>query len=54
MVTARQLAEKQVAVYTVGCEPSISQYKEWFMAISHLTTGQYVPLASASVLSQVS
>jgi hypothetical protein len=53
MVTARELATKQISVYTVGCEPSISPYKDWFMAISYLTSGQYVPLASASVLCQV-
>jgi hypothetical protein len=54
MRTARELAEKQIAVYTVGCEPSLTPYKDWFMAISYLTSGQYVPLTSANILSQVS
>jgi hypothetical protein len=53
MATARQLAKEQISVYTVGCEPSLSPYKEWFMAISHITSGQYIPLASANVMSQV-
>jgi hypothetical protein len=54
MVTAHELAKEQIAVYTVGCEPSLSPYKEWFMAISHITSGQYLPLASANVVAQVS
>jgi hypothetical protein len=53
MVTVRELAAKGVAVYTVGCEPSITPYRDWFMAISHITGGQYVPLASANLLPQV-
>jgi len=53
MVTAHELAEKEISVYTVGCEPSIREYREWFMAISHITAGQYVPLASAKLLAQV-
>ena len=53
MVTARELAEQEIAVYTVGCEPSITPYRDWFMAVSHITSGQYVPLLSAELLSQV-
>ena len=54
MVTAAQLATKGVVVYMVGCEPSIVPYKDWFMAVAHITGGQYVPLTSAQMLSSVS
>ena len=53
MAIANQLAAKRVAIYMVGCEPSIVPWRDWFMALSHITGGQYVPLASAKVLAQV-
>ena len=53
MVTANQIAEKGITMYMVGCEPSINPYRDWFMAIAHITNGQYVPLANATFLSQV-
>ncbi|XP_077977429.1 uncharacterized protein LOC144432990 [Glandiceps talaboti] len=48
-----QLAEKGVTMYMVGCEPSITPYRDFFMAIAHMTGGQYVPLRNAKLLSQV-
>jgi len=53
MKTAKALAEKGVTIYVVGCEPSITPYRDWFTALAHLTGGQYVPLASARTLPQV-
>ena len=53
MEITNKLAEKGVTIYTVGCEPSLTPYKDFFMAISHITGGQYVPLGKASLLSQV-
>ena len=53
MKTGRSLAEKGVTIYVVGCEPSITPYRDWFTALAHLTGGQYVPLASARTLPQV-
>jgi len=53
MLTTTQLAAKGVVIYMVGCEPSILQWKDWFMAIAHITGGQYVPLTSAQMLSSV-
>jgi len=53
MKTGRSLAEKGVTIYVVGCEPSITPYRDWFTALAHLTGGQYVPLASATTLPQV-
>ncbi|XP_070569063.1 uncharacterized protein [Ptychodera flava] len=48
-----QLAEKGVTMYMVGCEPSITPYKDFFMAIAHMTGGQYVPLRNAALLAKV-
>jgi len=53
MQVAREVAAKGITIYTVGCEPAINPYKEWFMAVAHVTGGQYVPLGQASLLSQV-
>jgi hypothetical protein len=53
MHIAAQIAAKGVVIYMVGCEPSIIPYKDWFMAVAHITGGQYVPLASAQLLTSV-
>ena len=53
MVVTRELAEKGITLYIAGCEPSITPYKDFFMALAHLTGGQYVPLARADVLAKV-
>ncbi|XP_062621871.1 uncharacterized protein LOC134283444 [Saccostrea cucullata] len=53
MVTVRELAEKGVTLYSVGCEPAINQYRDFFMALVYITGGQYVPLAGSKMLSQV-
>ena len=53
MVVCRQMVEKGIILYCIGCEPSLSPYKEFFMALCFLTGGQYCPLSDASVLSQV-
>ncbi|WAR18282.1 VWKA-like protein [Mya arenaria] len=48
-----QMAEKGITLYIAGCEPSITPYKNFFMAIAYNTGGQYVPLSRAQVLTQV-
>jgi len=53
MRTANQIAAKGIVIYMVGCEPSILTWKDWFMAVAHITGGQYVPLASAQMLASV-
>lgn len=42
---ARKLAKRGITLYTVGCEPSIVPYKDFFMALAYLTGGQYIPLS---------
>ena len=53
METAHQIGEKGIVMYMVGCEPSINPYRDWFMAVAHITNGQYVPLANSTFLAQV-
>ena len=53
MTVAHQLAQKGITIYMVGCEPSISPYKEFFMAVAYITGGQYVPLTKAQLLTKV-
>ena len=53
MQTANQIGEKGIVMYMVGCEPSITPYRDWFMAIAHITNGQYVPLANSTLLAKV-
>ncbi|XP_041375542.1 uncharacterized protein LOC121388317 [Gigantopelta aegis] len=49
----RQLAQKGITLYVVGCEPSLVPYKEFFMGLAYATGGQYVPLAGARALTQI-
>jgi hypothetical protein len=53
MVTVRELAEKGITLYSVGCEPAINKYRDFFMALVYITGGQYVPLAGSKMLTQV-
>ena len=48
-----QLAKKGVTLYTVGCEPSLQPYKDFFAALAFKTGGQYVPLRNAQLLAKV-
>jgi hypothetical protein len=49
----RKFTEKGIALYCVGCEPNINLYKDFFVAISYRTGGQYIPLANSSLLPKV-
>ena len=53
MTVVRQMAEKGITLYSVGCEPAIVPYKEFFSAMAYITGGQYVPLTAANLLTQV-
>ncbi|ESO93496.1 hypothetical protein LOTGIDRAFT_119099, partial [Lottia gigantea] len=53
MQVVRDMAQHCITLYTVGCEPAIKPYKEFFSAIAFMTGGQYVPLAGAKALTQV-
>ena len=49
----RRMAKEGITLYSVGCEPQISPYKEFFMGLAFITGGQYVPLTAAKLLSDV-
>lgn len=49
----KNMAEKGITLYSVGCEPAILPYKDFFSAIAYTTGGQYVPLRNAKLLSKV-
>ena len=53
MTIVRQLSEKGITLYVVGCEPAINAYKDFFMAIAYMTGGQYTPLRGAKALTQI-
>ncbi len=53
---SHSMAKKGVVVYTVGCEPQISNgplTPSLMRAMADITGGQYVPLADAALLSAV-
>lgn len=50
MDISRDLAAKGVTLYVAGCEPSILAYKHFYLAIAHVTGGQYIPLEDAQSL----
>ncbi|XP_045206244.2 uncharacterized protein LOC123558397 [Mercenaria mercenaria] len=43
---ARILARRGITLYTVGCEPAVVPYTDFYMALAYLTGGQYIPLSS--------
>ncbi|XP_052798286.1 uncharacterized protein LOC128230228 [Mya arenaria] len=47
---AHKLSKKGVKLYTVGCEPAIIPYKDFFMALAYIASGQYIPLDDHKVL----
>ena len=53
VAVTHQLASKGVTLYVVGCEPTVRQYRDFFMALSFITGGQYVPISQAQLLTKV-
>eukprot|EP00753_Platysulcus_tardus_P016357 PLAT5631.1.p1 GENE.PLAT5631.1~~PLAT5631.1.p1 ORF type:complete len:517 (-),score=179.83 PLAT5631.1:78-1628(-) len=53
---ARQLAAREVMVYTVGCEPALGHYtfaRDFMVTVAEITGGQAVALDSAAALADV-
>ena len=48
-----QMAAKGITLYCVGCEPALKPYRQFFIALTLITGGQYVPLNSAEHLAKV-
>jgi hypothetical protein len=53
---AKEMSEKDIAVYCVLCEPEINNYqyaRDFFIAVAKITGGEYLPLTSAHLLPKV-
>ena len=50
LAVCRDMAQHGITLYCIGCEPSLSPYKTFFMALCHITGGQYCPLGDATNL----
>lgn len=53
VATVHEMAKKGITLYTAGCEPSLTPYRNFFIALSLITGGQYVPLNDAAKLTDV-
>ncbi|XP_070579987.1 uncharacterized protein [Ptychodera flava] len=53
MKISRKMAEKNITLYSVACGSYAEGFKDFFMAIAHVTGGQYVALKDANLLSKV-
>ncbi|XP_077980269.1 uncharacterized protein LOC144435556 [Glandiceps talaboti] len=53
MKIVREMAEKNITLYSVVCGSYAEGFKDFFMAIAHLTGGQYVSIKDAKLLSKV-
>ncbi|CAF4400506.1 unnamed protein product [Rotaria sp. Silwood2] len=49
----RDMAEKHITLYSVGVEPPITPYRDFFMSLAYTTGGQYVPMVNAKLLAKV-
>eukprot|EP00039_Didymoeca_costata_P027032 m.17262 g.17262 ORF g.17262 m.17262 type:complete len:342 (+) comp5963_c0_seq1:199-1224(+) len=53
ITTCRNMAENEITLYCIGCEPSINKYRDFFEGMCHITGGQYCGLGKASGLTDV-
>jgi hypothetical protein len=56
ILIAKAMSEKDIAVYSVLCEPAINQYtyaRDFFIAVARITGGEYLPLTNAHLLPKV-
>lgn len=49
----KQMVSKGVCLYVVGCEPSICDFKDFYLALAHIAGGQYVSLKEAKGIAKV-
>ncbi|CAF4384967.1 unnamed protein product [Rotaria socialis] len=47
------LAEHGITLYTIGCEPAATVYRDFLMALAFKTGGQYIPLDTCANLASV-
>jgi hypothetical protein len=48
-----KLAAKGITLYVAGCEPALTPYRQFFIAMSLITGGFYVPFSKAEQLTNV-
>jgi hypothetical protein len=56
ILVAKAMSEKDIAVYSVLCEPAINQFayaRDFFIAVARITGGEYLPLTNAHLLPKV-
>ena len=51
--TCHKMAASGITLYVVGCEPALTPYRQFFIAMSLITGGFYVPLNRAEQLTDV-
>ena len=50
---AFKIAEKEIALYCAGCEPSVIPYKIFFHALTLITGGKYISLGNHKELANI-
>eukprot|EP01035_Chromulina_nebulosa_P017434 gene17434-22986_t len=56
LVIAREMAQKNITIYPIGCEPALSGYinaRAFMVGLAEITNGHAVSLASSSLLAEV-
>jgi len=56
ILIAKAMSEKDIAIYSVLCEPAINSYhyaRDFFIAIAKITGGEYLPLTDAHLLPKI-
>jgi len=54
--TVKQMAEKGIIIYSVGCEPALGNFtyaRDFMKAVAELTGGKHCPLSGSDLLSKV-
>lgn len=51
---AFKLAQNKITLYCIGCEPSVTPYKDIYLILSLITGGKYISLKNCDLLSNVS
>jgi len=50
ITVCKSMAEHGITLYCIGCEPALAACKSFFVALAHITGGQYCPLGNAATL----
>ena len=50
---ANENVNNGITLYCIGCEPAIQPYRDFYILLSLITGGRYLPLNNADLLSNV-